>query len=160
MHTKDVPSTNTFSIEFNTGKAGYIDTVNVTIERGVMDAADTARVDLADHPLYPSLQSYVRNNPRPAPEAIEPRVTPERIDEVIVKETLENLPGTTITLVTLYLRNGAKTIGINYGAIDPAQQNWEIGAREARRQAVDKVFELEGYLLRQRLFERINGVDQ
>lgn len=81
----------------------------------------------------------------------EMRVTLERINEVIVKETCENIPGTTITLVTLHLRNGAKACGINYGAIDPAHQDWDMGMREARKQAFDKVYELEGYLLRERL---------
>lgn len=81
----------------------------------------------------------------------EKRVTPERIAEVIVSESVDYMPGTTITLCTLHLRNGTKVVGINYGAIDPARQNWEIGAQEARKQAVEKVWELEGYLLRERL---------
>jgi hypothetical protein len=57
--------TNTFHISFNTsGKSGYITTVKVTIERDVMDSMDTARIDLADHPLYKDLQRYVLANPR------------------------------------------------------------------------------------------------
>ncbi|MBS0476506.1 MAG: hypothetical protein JSR28_15355 [Proteobacteria bacterium] len=154
MHHKDLLPTDSFGIEFSTTDAGYINVVKITIERDVMDAADIVRVDLADHPLYPSLARYVRNNPRPTQENIEQRVTLERINEVVVKETIEAVPGTTITIATLHLRNGAKAIGINYGAIDPAVQDWAIGAREAKKQAYDKVYELEGYLLRERLSGR------
>jgi hypothetical protein len=60
-----LPPTNTFHISFDTkNAAGYIRTVKVTIEHDVMDAMDTARIDLADHPLYADLQRYVLANPR------------------------------------------------------------------------------------------------
>ncbi|SIQ96039.1 Phage protein (N4 Gp49/phage Sf6 gene 66) family protein [Aromatoleum tolulyticum] len=78
-------------------------------------------------------------------------LTPADVESVIVKETVENVPATTITMVTLHLRNGAKVVGINYGAIDPTRQDWSIGRSEARKQAIEKVWELEGYLLRERL---------
>lgn len=53
-----------FHIKFDTVPGGYIKTVKITIEEDVMDAADSARIDLADHPLYKDLQAYVLNNPR------------------------------------------------------------------------------------------------
>lgn len=60
-----LPPTNTFHISFETrGHAGYIKTVKVTIEEDVLDAADSVRIDLADHPLYKALQGYVLSNPR------------------------------------------------------------------------------------------------
>ena len=60
-----LPPTNKFQIAFEVeGQGGYIKTVQITIENDVMDAMDHARVDLADHPLYKQLQTYVRNNPR------------------------------------------------------------------------------------------------
>ena len=57
-------------------------------------------------------------------------------------------PGTTVTVCLLILRNGAKVIGYNYGSIDPEQQNWELGKHNAYSTALEKVWELEGYLLR------------
>lgn len=60
---KPVPPTNTFQIRFWTTDVGYIRTVQVTIEEGVMDAMDSARVDLCDHPLYKDLERYVKENP-------------------------------------------------------------------------------------------------
>jgi hypothetical protein len=57
--------TNTFCIEFNVDKkSGYIKATQITIEHTVMDSMDAARIDLADHPLYKSLQQYVLANPR------------------------------------------------------------------------------------------------
>jgi hypothetical protein len=56
--------TNVFQIAFDTQSLkGYIKTVQVTIQNEVMDSMDTARVDLCDHPLYPDLERYVRENP-------------------------------------------------------------------------------------------------
>ncbi len=55
---------NTFHVAFRTTSEGYLKTTKITIEEDVMDAMDSARIDLAEHPLYPDLQAYVRNNPR------------------------------------------------------------------------------------------------
>lgn len=56
-----------------------------------------------------------------------------------------------LTFCVLVLKNGAKVVGINYGAIDPAQHSAERGRTEARNQAVDKVYELLGFRLRDEL---------
>lgn len=80
-----------------------------------------------------------------------PRLTPDRIEAAIKDEQYHVFEGTTVTVCMLTLRNGAKVIGHNYGSIDPAQQDWTIGKIEAREMAVEKVWELEGYLLRQRI---------
>lgn len=86
-------------------------------------------------------------------------LTPADIESVIVEETVDFMPGTTITFCTLLLRNGAKVVGINYGAIDASRQDWEMGAQEARKQAIEKVWELEGYLLRERLAPPLVAID-
>ena len=60
-----LPPTNEFHIEFNSaGKSGYLKGVKITIEEDVIDPDATYRIDLADHPLYKSLQKYVKANPR------------------------------------------------------------------------------------------------
>ena len=68
-----------------------------------------------------------------------------------MSESYHTFPDATVTVCLLTLRNGAKVIGHNYGAIDPSRQNWETGKQAARTMAVEKVWELEGYLLRERL---------
>lgn len=82
---------------------------------------------------------------------IAPRLTPGDIEGAIVDAHYHVFAGTTVTVCMLTLRNGAKAIGYNYGAIDPARQDWNTGHSEARKMAVEKVWELEGYLLRERL---------
>lgn len=56
-----------------------------------------------------------------------------------------------LTICVLVLRNGAKVVGINYGSIDPTQHDPAKGRALARLDAVGKVWELEGYALRERL---------
>ena len=80
-----------------------------------------------------------------------PRVTNGRIEEVILNTEFYVFPGTTVTVALLALKNGAKVIGHNYGAIDAARQDWATGRFEARAMAIEKVWELEGYALRERL---------
>ena len=57
---------NKFHIEFDTEDTpGKIKCTVVTLEVGFMGPDDVARVDLSDHPLYPSLFEYcVRNPPK------------------------------------------------------------------------------------------------
>jgi hypothetical protein len=78
-------------------------------------------------------------------------LTPADINAAIVREIDYAFPNTTVTVCLLTLRNGAKVIGHNYGAIDPSRHSAVIGRLEARKMAVEKVWELEGYLLRERL---------
>ena len=80
-----------------------------------------------------------------------PRLTPNHIDEqirAVAFHQFHEFPGTTVTVCLLTLRNGAKVSGYNCGAIDPEQQNWEQGKNAAYSMALEKVWELEGYLLR------------
>lgn len=56
-----------------------------------------------------------------------------------------------LTICVLRLRNGTKLVGINYGTIDPAQHSAERGREEARAQAVEKIWELLGFRLHDRL---------
>ena len=56
-----------------------------------------------------------------------------------------------LTFCVLVLRNGTKVVGINHGAIDPAQHSAEMGRTYARAQAEEKVWELLGFRLRDEL---------
>lgn len=54
--------------------------------------------------------------------------------------------GEKTTVVLLRLRNGFEVIGTS-GCVDPKNYNHEIGVGYARKRALDKVWELEGYKL-------------
>lgn len=56
-----------------------------------------------------------------------------------------------VTFCMLILRNGTKLVGINYGAIDPAQHSVERGRELARADAIRQVWPLMGYELRSKL---------
>ncbi|MXN31511.1 hypothetical protein GRX31_23105 [Delftia sp. CH05] len=56
-----------------------------------------------------------------------------------------------LTICVLRLRNGTKLVGINYGAIDPDQHDADLGRKEARADAVEKIWELLGFRLRDKL---------
>ncbi len=80
-----------------------------------------------------------------------PRLTPELIDSVIVGEDYHIFPGTTVTVCMLVLKNGFSVIG-HSAAASPENFNQEIGRKIARANAREKIWQLEGYLLKQTLF--------
>jgi len=83
-------------------------------------------------------------------EVVPSHLTPADVEGVVVGEAYHVFPDTTLTVCCLTLRNGARVIGHNYGAICLARQDWEMGRRKAKAMAMEKIWELEGYLLRQK----------
>lgn len=81
-----------------------------------------------------------------------PRLTPQLIDEVIVAEQYHVFPGTTVTVCCLLLQNGYTVVGESACA-SPENFNEDLGRKIARDNARNKIWALEGYLLRQRLSE-------
>lgn len=79
-----------------------------------------------------------------------PRLTPESIDSVIVSETFTVLPSGKVMVCELTLRNGFTVRG-EAATVSKANFNHEIGQRISRENARSKVWELEGYLLQDRL---------
>ena len=79
-----------------------------------------------------------------------PRITPARIDEVIVSEDYHVFPGTTLTICCLTLANGYTVTGESACA-SPENFDREIGNKIARDNAKQKIWALEGYALRERL---------
>lgn len=82
---------------------------------------------------------------------IAPRLTPDAIAAIIIKEQYHIFEGTTVTVCCLTLRNGFNTIGTSACA-SPDNFDEEIGRGIARKEAYEKIWELEGYLLKQHLF--------
>ena len=80
-----------------------------------------------------------------------PRLTPDLIESKIVKEEYHLLTDV-LTVCVLTLENGFTVTGESACA-SPANYNKEIGDRIARGNAKEKIWILEGYLLKQKLFE-------
>jgi hypothetical protein len=85
-----------------------------------------------------------------------PRLTPSLIDAAIDREHYWNPPGTTLTVCVLVLQNGFCVSGES-AAASPENFDEEIGAKIARDNARNKIWSLEGYLLRQKLYEADNA---
>lgn len=79
-----------------------------------------------------------------------PRLTPALIDAAIVGEDYHVFPGTTMTICALTLRNGFIVTGES-AAASPENFDAAIGKRIARDNARNKIWALEGYLLREKL---------
>ena len=80
-----------------------------------------------------------------------PRLTPDLIDSVIVKEDYHVFKDSQLTVCCLTLKNGFTVTGESACA-SPENFNAEIGQKIARTNARDKIWQLEGYLLKDKLF--------
>lgn len=83
-----------------------------------------------------------------------PRLTPDLIESKIVKENYFRLTEV-LTVCVLTLENGFTVTGESACA-SPENFNEEIGNKIARQNAKEKIWVLEGYLLKQKLFEGLN----
>jgi hypothetical protein len=92
-----------------------------------------------------------------------PRVTPDRINSVISAEYYFTAEEATrgspqlpqlglLTICVLVLRNGFTVLGKSACA-SPENFDRDLGNKIARQDAVNQIWALEGYLLKQQLFE-------
>lgn len=79
-----------------------------------------------------------------------PRLTPDLIDSCIIGEDYYVFPNTTVTIALLTLKNGYTVTGESACA-SPENFDQEIGRKIARENARNKIWALEGYLLKERL---------
>lgn len=79
-----------------------------------------------------------------------PRLNPAHIDATIKSEAYHVFPGTTMTVCMLVLQNGFSVIGES-AAASPENFDEQIGRKIARDNARNKIWMLEGYLLRSKL---------
>lgn len=75
-----------------------------------------------------------------------PKVTKDSIEAKIAKVDYLVLPESTVTLCNITLKNGYSVRGES-ACVDPRNFNVEIGKGLAYKQAFDKLWPLEGYLL-------------
>ena len=81
-----------------------------------------------------------------------PRITPDRIDDVIAKEDYLMFEGSQLIVCCLTLDNGFTVTGESACA-SSENFNAELGQKIARKNAREKIWALEGYLLKQRLYD-------
>lgn len=81
-----------------------------------------------------------------------PRITPEQVESVISKCDYHHLTPL-LTICVLTLQNGFVVTGESACA-SPENYDEEIGRKIAREEAKNKIWLLEGYLLKQKLYEQ------
>ena len=81
---------------------------------------------------------------------IAPRITPDHLETVITSEQYHIFPNTTFTACLLTLKNGYTVLGESACA-SPENFNAALGRKIARSNAVNKIWALEGYLLKEKL---------
>ena len=82
-----------------------------------------------------------------------PRVTKDYILSLVVKEQYHVFDGSTFTSCLLTLKNGFTVHGESACA-SAENFDFHLGRRIARDNAVNKIWMLEGYLLRERLYSK------
>jgi hypothetical protein len=85
-------------------------------------------------------------------EAQSPMITQEHIDGLIAGADFYVFPGTTVTVCLLRLDNGFSVIGKS-ACVHSDNFNKAVGRKIAMQHARDKLWQLEGYLLCQQLYE-------
>ena len=81
-----------------------------------------------------------------------PRITHTRIDEVVVSEDFHVFSDSQLTICCLTLENGFTVTGESACA-SPENFNAELGRKIAKNNAKNKIWALEGYVLKQKLYE-------
>ena len=81
-----------------------------------------------------------------------PRLTPALIDGVIASEDYHVFPASCLTVCCLTLKNGFTVTGES-ACVSPANFDAEIGRKVAREKARNQIWALEGYLLKQKLYQ-------
>lgn len=83
---------------------------------------------------------------------IKTKLTIEDIESVIDKVEYLRAEGSTYTLCNITLKNGCVVTGENSCI---SKENWDaaLGRKNSYEKAIERVWELEGYLLRQKLYE-------
>jgi hypothetical protein len=85
-------------------------------------------------------------------DAIPDRITVADLNAKIKSTDYVRLPGSTTTLCQILLQNGYSVTGTS-ACVDPANYNKGLGEKYAFENAFEKLWTLEGYLLKQRRFE-------
>lgn len=81
-----------------------------------------------------------------------PRITPGHIESLIKYENYHIFPVSCVTVCCLKLQNGFAVTGES-ACVHPENFDEDLGRKLARKRAVEKIWELEGYLLKERLYQ-------
>lgn len=81
------------------------------------------------------------------------RVTNQSIDARIDKVEYHRIPNSTLTICVITMVNGFTVTGES-ACVDPANFSLEMGQEIAYENAFEKLWPLEGYLLKERIYQQ------
>jgi hypothetical protein len=145
-----------------------IPTETVIVTRPLYKKDGTPKLDKDGKPIFredgkllkselyiePDLDTVFKNTSFKYDPVIKTRLTPEDIRAKIKNIQYHIVPNTTTTICSLTLENGFVVSGESSCA-DPSAFNKEIGERFAYAFAVEKIWPLEGYLLKEKLSKEL-----
>lgn len=85
-------------------------------------------------------------------ETIPNKVTVGAMFDKIRNTQYLNIPGTTTTICYLTMQNGFTILGQS-ACVDPKEYNAALGEKYAYENAVEQIWQLEGYLLAERRYQ-------
>lgn len=85
-------------------------------------------------------------------DVIPNKVTVSDMQAKVKSSTYTRLPDSTTTVCQITLENGYTLIGTS-ACVDPANFNQALGEKYAYEKAFNQLWDLEGYLLKQRRYE-------
>lgn len=106
---------------------------------------------LGDSVSTPTLFKEAMQDIQQTPD-IPNRVTVTGLESKVKSSHYYRVPDTTVTVCALTLENGFTVIG-HSACVDPSMFNQAMGEKIAYVNALDKIWELEGYRLRQQRHE-------
>jgi len=86
------------------------------------------------------------------PDRLPVKVSASDIHAKIAFTSYQLLEGTTTTICRIALQNGFSVIGTS-ACVDPKEYNQALGEKYAYERAFEQIWQLEGYLLKQRRYE-------
>ena len=95
-------------------------------------------------PHFDEVSNFGRAQPKPAKLT---KLTQTLIDDQVALTEFHHFPGTTMTVCCLTLKNGFY-VTCESACVDPAEFDALLGRRLAREDAVNKIWNLEAYMLR------------
>lgn len=81
-----------------------------------------------------------------------PKLTLEQIQAKVARQQFIQMEGSTLTICILELQNGYSVTGQS-ACVDPRNFDSEIGCKIAFENALEKIWELEGYLLKEQIWK-------
>jgi hypothetical protein len=83
-----------------------------------------------------------------------PKISEHQLHELVVREQYYVFPGTTMTICCLTLKNGFNVIGKS-ACVHQSDFDAELGMEYAHKDAIDKIWELEGYKALENIWDNL-----